>query len=180
MTAEESYVCVCLSVCLGGCIDVSTATAAGWRCYDQECCRLSVHVISDSAGDAVKVSQSLMWHCVFHVWWLYVSWQPIHCFVVLAFITVTLLVCRGVQIRCQYNKTWLLGFPCSVSLAASIECGRKTQWVRQQNAGKCRLIADRCVQCVHSGKCWTAVGIMFIRAWMSGIDSSNYNSESAV
>jgi len=28
-----------------------------------------------------------------------------------------LLVWRGLQIPCQWNKTWCWGFPCSVSLA---------------------------------------------------------------
>ena len=56
----------CLYLCIGGCVDDSTATATGRRSISQECRCVSVHIISHIAGDTIKV---LHWPtCVLCAW----------------------------------------------------------------------------------------------------------------
>ena len=51
--------CICLFVsaclCTGGCVDGSAAAAARGRRLSQECCCLSVHIISHATRDTFEV-----------------------------------------------------------------------------------------------------------------------------
>jgi len=60
---------VSVSLCTGRCTDEISATAAGRRSDNEERRRLSVHIVSHAAGDAVKVLHWLNSVCsisVFH------------------------------------------------------------------------------------------------------------------